>query len=122
MRYRIAIVGLLCTLVAGCSGGASSSQPAQVQPSVVAAGKASHLIYSVSASNNTIDYYVKGTGPNNPVAGSLSGSFSNPEGIAIDSHGDIYLGELSYAIWRPAFPDTEVPAHMRTLRKFVKVA
>jgi hypothetical protein len=91
MRYRIAIVGLLCTLVAGCSGGASSSQPAQVQPSVVAAGKASHLIYSVSASNNTIDYYVKGTGPNNPVAGSLSGSFSNPEGIAIDSHGDIYV-------------------------------
>jgi hypothetical protein len=25
------------------------------------------LIFSVSASNNGVDYYVKGTGPNNPV-------------------------------------------------------
>jgi NHL repeat len=56
-----------------------------------AAGKKSKLIFSSSASNNTIDYYVKGTGPNNPVAGSLSGSFSNPEGIAIDSHGNVYV-------------------------------
>jgi NHL repeat len=89
MRYRI--VGLLCTLVAGCYGSASSPHSAQLPASVVAAGKLSRLIFSSSASNNTIDYYVKGTGPNNPVAGSLSGSFANPEGIAIDSHGNIYV-------------------------------
>ncbi|MGA7356395.1 MAG: hypothetical protein WA431_10295 [Candidatus Cybelea sp.] len=91
MRYRIAIVGLLCTLVAGCYGSASSPQRAQLPESVVATGKESRLIFSSSASNSTIDYYVKGTGPNNPVAGSLSGSFSNPEGIAIDSRGNIYV-------------------------------
>jgi NHL repeat len=91
MRYRIAIVGLLCTLITACHGSASSLQPAQLQQSVTAAGKASRLIFSSSASNSTIDYYVKGTGPNNPVAGSLSGSFENPEGIAIDAHGDIYV-------------------------------
>jgi hypothetical protein len=91
MRYRTVVVGVFCTLVAGCYGSASSPQPSQLPASMEAAGKKSNLIFSSSASNNTIDYYVKGTGPNNPVAGSLTGSFSNPEGIAIDSHGNIYV-------------------------------
>jgi|HubBroStandDraft_4_1064222.scaffolds.fasta_scaffold166209_2 hypothetical protein len=91
MPYRIAVVGVFCTLVAGCYGSVSSPQSSPLPESMVAAGKASRLIFSSSASNNTIDYYAKGTGPNNPVAGSLSGSFSNPEGIASDSHGNIYV-------------------------------
>jgi hypothetical protein len=49
------------------------------------------LIFSALASNNTIDYYVKGTGPNNPVGGSLSGSLASPEGMATDSAGDLYV-------------------------------
>jgi NHL repeat len=91
MRYRTAMVALLCVFVAGCDGSAASPQRAMLPESVPAAGKESQLIFSSSASNNTIDYYVKGTGPNNPVAGSLSGSFSNPEGIAVDAHGDLYV-------------------------------
>jgi NHL repeat len=98
MRNRIAIVGLSCTLVAGCYGNnaaaptvqppAGAAQPHRVNPAL---GKASRLIFSSSSSNSTIEYYVKGTGPNNPVAGSLSGNFSNPEGIAIDARGNVYV-------------------------------
>jgi hypothetical protein len=98
MRYRIAIIGLSCTLATGCYGNAPTAPTAQPPANAAhsyrvnpAARKESRLIFSSSSSNSTIYYYVKGTGPNNPIAGSLSGSFSNPEGIGIDTHGDIYV-------------------------------
>src|SRR5581483_5506221 len=55
-------------------------------------------------------------------AGDGPDRFISPHGIAIDSRGDIYLGEVSLSSWNRAFPGQEVPASLRTLRKLVKVA
>jgi hypothetical protein len=96
MRYKLVIAALSCALAAGCYESSTSAPPPQSSAARSArfdwaAHKESRLIFSASASNNTVDYYVKGTGPNNPVAGSLSGTFSAPEGIGIDSKGDVYV-------------------------------
>lgn len=44
-----------------------------------------------------------------------------PHGIAVDSRGDIYVGEVSYATWPSLFPLKERPARLPTLRKFRRV-
>lgn len=47
--------------------------------------------------------------------------FIAPHGMAVDSHGDIYVGEVSYTTWPYVYPDKDVPVHLRTLRKLVRV-
>jgi hypothetical protein len=50
-------------------------------------------------------------------AGIGPGRFIAPHGIAVDSRGDIYVGEVSRTAWRWVFPDTPVPAFVPTLHK-----
>jgi hypothetical protein len=47
--------------------------------------------------------------------------FIAPNGLATDSRGDIYVGEVSYGAWAGTFPGTERPAQVRSLRKLKKV-
>jgi DNA-binding beta-propeller fold protein YncE len=47
--------------------------------------------------------------------------FVAPHGMAVDSHGDLYVGEVSYASWTQVFPDREMPKGLNTLRKLVRV-
>ncbi len=47
--------------------------------------------------------------------------FIAPHGMAVDSHGDIYVGEVSYTTWPYVYPDKDVPQNLRTLRKLVRV-
>ncbi len=55
-------------------------------------------------------------------AGLALDQFIAPHGIAVDSHGDIYLGEVSFTTWPMAYPDDDlVPPGLRTLRKLVHV-
>ena len=54
-------------------------------------------------------------------AGLGAGQFIAPHGLAVDSHGDIYVGEVSYTAW-PQLWDEPVPRPLRSLRKLVKVA
>jgi hypothetical protein len=78
--------------LAGCSSSSAlgtPSAPSALAPAV--AHDAGGLIYASSWGGNTVNYYDKGTGPNNPIAGSLSGSFSNPWGMAVDKSGDLYV-------------------------------
>jgi hypothetical protein len=56
-----------------------------------------------------------------PAAGTGPGEFISPHGIAVDSHGDIYVGEVSYTAWPNLFPDRPVPRVLRSLQKFEKV-
>jgi hypothetical protein len=56
-----------------------------------------------------------------PSAGIGPGQFISPHGIATDSHGDIYVGEVSYTGWPSLFPKEPVPKGLRCLQKFVKV-
>jgi len=44
----------------------------------------------------------------------------SPHGLATDSRGDIYVGEVSYGAWAGMFPGTERPAQVRSLRKLKK--
>ena len=56
-----------------------------------------------------------------PSAGLAAGQFVAPHGIAVDSRGDIYVGEVSYTAWGAVFPDVPKPERIRTLQKLVKV-
>jgi NHL repeat len=48
--------------------------------------------------------------------------FIAPHGMAVDSRGDIYVGEVSYTAWSQVYPDKPTPRGLRSLRKLVKVA
>ncbi len=56
-----------------------------------------------------------------PHAGTEDGAFIAPHAAAVDSRGDLYVGEVSYASWNAVFPNTPKPARIRSLQKFVKV-
>jgi DNA-binding beta-propeller fold protein YncE len=54
----------------------------------------------------------------NRPAGLEPGQFISPHGLAVDSRGDIYVGEVSYTNWGRRGP---IPAGLRSLQKLVKV-
>jgi sugar lactone lactonase YvrE len=54
-------------------------------------------------------------------AGLEPGQFVSPHGLAVDSRGDIYVGEVSYTNWRNRYKDQPHPPGLRSLRKLVKV-
>jgi len=56
-----------------------------------------------------------------PAAGTGPGQFLSPHGIAVDSRGDVYVGEVSYTAWPNLFPDRPVPRVLRSLQKFEKL-
>ena len=50
-----------------------------------------------------------------------TGKFIAPHGLAVDSRGDIYVGEVSYTEYPKSFPDRKIPWRMRSLQKLEKV-
>jgi hypothetical protein len=56
-----------------------------------------------------------------PAAGTGPGQFLSPHGIAVDSRGDVYIGEVSYTAWPNLFPDRPVPRALRSLQKLEKL-
>ena len=53
--------------------------------------------------------------------GDQPGQFISPHGIAVDSRGDIYVGEVSFTAWPNLFPDVPRPEPLRSLQKLVKL-
>jgi DNA-binding beta-propeller fold protein YncE len=53
--------------------------------------------------------------------GVASGKFLAPHGIALDSRGDIYLGEVGVTDWKTSFPDTPMPPELRVSRCLQKL-
>jgi hypothetical protein len=47
--------------------------------------------------------------------------FLAPHGLAVDSHGDLYVGEVSWTNWPQTFRDKPRPDNLRSLHKFRKV-
>ena len=47
--------------------------------------------------------------------------FLAPHGLAVDSRGDLYVGEVSWTTWPQTFADRPRPDNLRSLRKFRKV-
>ncbi len=53
--------------------------------------------------------------------GNVTGKFIAPHGVALDRHGDIYVGEVSFTDWPTTHPDEPIPANLRSLQKLKKV-
>ena len=56
-----------------------------------------------------------------PPRGTAPGQFISPHGIAADSNGDLYVGEVSYTSWSRSFPDQPKPSFIRCLQKLVRI-
>jgi DNA-binding beta-propeller fold protein YncE len=56
-----------------------------------------------------------------PKGGILPGQFTSPHGIAVDSRGNIYVGELSGRSWG-RFSEDPAPARRRVIHRLDKVA
>jgi hypothetical protein len=54
-------------------------------------------------------------------AGQELNQFIAPHGMAVDSRGDIYVGEVSYTAWSQVYPDSKPPRGLRSLRKLARV-
>ena len=50
------------------------------------------------------------------------GRFMAPHGLAMDSHGDIYVGEVSYTNWPSSFGAEPMPGYLSTMKKLEKGA
>lgn len=55
-------------------------------------------------------------------AGLEPGQFVSPHAIALDSHGDVYVGEVAATDWPAVFPDQPKPAALGRFQKFTRVA
>ena len=55
-------------------------------------------------------------------AGAEVGKFMAPHGLAMDSRGDIYVGEVAYTNWPQSFPGQPMPRPLRSLQKLERVA
>lgn len=55
-------------------------------------------------------------------AGNAPGEFLSPHGLAVDSRGDVYVGEVGATAWPQLKPDEPMPDPLHTLRKLIKVA
>jgi hypothetical protein len=53
--------------------------------------------------------------------GQEPGQFMSPHGIAVDSRGDLYVGEVSVAAWPSLYPGVPRPDRLRSLQKLVKL-
>jgi hypothetical protein len=58
-------------------------------------------------------------GENGP--GLEPGKFVAPHGLALDSRGDIYVGEVSYTEFPRLFPEQKIAWRMRSLQKLEKL-
>ena len=54
-------------------------------------------------------------------AGLRLDQFIAPHGMAVDSRGDLYVGEVSYTAWPQVYPKAEIPKGLRSLRKLVRM-
>jgi serine/threonine-protein kinase len=100
--------GLLCVVLAGCSGGSgaspslSASGPADLDRAAAAARvhatfsrspDGSPLIYAADEVNQVV-WIVDQAGKNQKAIGSITG-FSAPKGLAVDSSGNLYVSDVT---------------------------
>ena len=56
-----------------------------------------------------------------PFAGTAPTAFIGPHGLAVDSRGDLYVGEVCWTLWPGLFPDQPHPPGLRALQKYQRV-
>jgi len=55
-----------------------------------------------------------------PAAGTEPGQFLSPHGLAVDSAGDLYVGEVASVSWPSLFPGKPPPNPLRRMQKFLR--
>ncbi len=53
--------------------------------------------------------------------GTTPGAFVAPHSVALDSHGDLYVGEVIANDWAAVFPNTPRPEKLRRMQKFKRI-
>jgi len=56
-----------------------------------------------------------------PFAGTAPTSFIGPHGLAVDSRGDLYVGEVCWTLWLGLFPGQPHPPGLRALQKYERI-
>ena len=56
-----------------------------------------------------------------PHAGTAPTSFIGPHGLAADSRGDLYVGEVCWTLWPGLFPGQPHPPNLRALQKYERI-
>jgi DNA-binding beta-propeller fold protein YncE len=56
-----------------------------------------------------------------PSRGTAPGQFISPHGIAADSAGNLYVGEVAYTSWPRSFPGVAQPDYIRCLQKLERI-
>jgi hypothetical protein len=56
-----------------------------------------------------------------PHAGTAPTSFIGPHGLAVDSRGDLYVGEVCWTLWPGLFPGQPHPPGLRALQKYERI-
>jgi hypothetical protein len=56
-----------------------------------------------------------------PGAGVAPGQFASPHSIALDSRGDMYVGDVIATDWKSLFLDQERPDRLRRFQKLSRV-
>jgi len=56
-----------------------------------------------------------------PFAGTAPTSFIGPHGLAVDSRGDLYVGEVCVTLWPGLFPGQPHPPGLRALQKYERI-
>ena len=54
--------------------------------------------------------------------GTGAGVFLSPHGMAVDSRGDIYVGEVVRTAWPKYYPNQPIPPDLKCLHKYVRVS
>jgi hypothetical protein len=55
-------------------------------------------------------------------SGLPAGQLTAPHGLAVDRHGDVYVGEVSWTAWQNyTYPGQPVPPSVRSLQKLVRM-
>ncbi|WP_316980070.1 peptidyl-alpha-hydroxyglycine alpha-amidating lyase family protein [Shumkonia mesophila] len=56
-----------------------------------------------------------------PPAGNNPGQFLSPHGLAVDSRGNLYVGQVGTLSWPSLFPGTPVPDNLCRVRKLTRI-
>jgi hypothetical protein len=54
-------------------------------------------------------------------AGNAPGQFISPHGLAVDSQGSLYVGEVSVTAWPNLYPEIKPPPNLRSLQKLTRI-
>jgi len=57
-----------------------------------------------------------------PCDGTGPAQFISPHGIAVDSRGDLYVGEVAFTAWPNLYLQKPIPDKLCSLQKFEKIS